>query len=97
MKYTVRPFLSLPMLALVPLLGGCDTIGAALGMERQVPDTNQVTMNPPLSIPPDYALKPPRETPKAQETPTPDQPTASQPSQYSPSPASPTAPAPMPR
>jgi hypothetical protein len=85
------------LLAAAPALTACDTLGSALGMDRSVPDDNQVTKIPPLSIPPDYALKPPRETPKNQEVATPDQPTAQQPAQYTPSPASPTAPAPMPR
>jgi hypothetical protein len=34
-------------------------------MERTAPDEGaKVATNPPLSLPPDYDLKPPRETPK---------------------------------
>lgn len=50
-------------------LTGCDSLNEALGMERIVPDEHAVTTNPPLSLPPDYDLKPPRKSPKSAEKP----------------------------
>jgi hypothetical protein len=46
-------------------LTACDSIGEALGMERVTPDEKTVTINDPLSLPPDFELKPPRESPKS--------------------------------
>ena len=37
-------------------------IGEALGMDRTTPDEKAVTTNDPLSLPPDFDLKPPRES-----------------------------------
>ncbi len=47
------------------LLTACDDLGSALGMSRSnVDDGVTVPTNSTLAIPPDFALKPPRETPK---------------------------------
>jgi hypothetical protein len=46
-------------------LTACETIGQAMGMERVTPDEKAVTTNDPLSLPPDFDLKPPRESPKS--------------------------------
>jgi hypothetical protein len=46
-------------------LAACDTIGQALGMQRTVPDEKAVTTNDPLSLPPEFDLKPPRESAKS--------------------------------
>ena len=53
--------------ACVASLTACDTIGQALGMSRTTPDETTVTVNDPLSLPPDFELKPPRESPKSAE------------------------------
>ncbi len=41
------------------MLAGCDTILGAIGLERHVPDETQVVAHPPLTLPPDYTLRPP--------------------------------------
>jgi hypothetical protein len=49
------------VLALVALsLGGCESLGRALGTEKVVPDEFAVVAHAPLAIPPDYTLRPPR-------------------------------------
>jgi hypothetical protein len=51
----------LPALLLLPLLlTGCDDTKKALGFEKSVPDEYRVVSHPPLSLPPEYALRPPR-------------------------------------
>jgi hypothetical protein len=40
-------------------LSGCGSISSMLGLERHVPDESQVTVRPPLTLPPDYDLMPP--------------------------------------
>jgi hypothetical protein len=41
------------------LLAGCDDMRNALGMERHVPDETKVVSRPPLTLPPDFNLRPP--------------------------------------
>jgi hypothetical protein len=49
------------ILAVVALsLGGCDSLGRALGTEKVVPDEFAVVSHAPLAIPPDYTLRAPR-------------------------------------
>ena len=48
-------------------LTACDSVGEALGMSRVTPDEKAVTTNDPLSLPPDFEIKPPRESPKSEE------------------------------
>lgn len=40
-------------------LGGCDNARSALGMEKQAPDEFAVVTRAPLTMPPDYGLRPP--------------------------------------
>lgn len=40
-------------------LGGCDTTRSMLGLEKTVPDEFKVVSRAPLSLPPDYSLRPP--------------------------------------
>jgi hypothetical protein len=40
-------------------LAGCGSFSSMLGLERHVPDETQVTVRPPLTLPPDYDLMPP--------------------------------------
>ncbi|MSO76415.1 MAG: DUF3035 domain-containing protein [Alphaproteobacteria bacterium] len=50
---------SLAILAITPTLGGCGDIRTQLGLDRKVPDEFQVVPRAPLSMPPNYALRPP--------------------------------------
>jgi hypothetical protein len=43
----------------VVALGGCSSVGAALGMQKITPDEFRVVAKAPLVVPPDYALRPP--------------------------------------
>lgn len=55
--------LSTATLALVIGLGGCgsgETVGERLGYELKGPDEMAVIKRPPLTVPPDYNLRPPR-------------------------------------
>lgn len=40
-------------------LGGCETAKSVVGMQKQAPDEFEVVTRAPLSIPPDYGLRPP--------------------------------------
>ncbi len=52
---------ALPMLAALPLLAGCgDDLSRSIGLSRDAPDEFTVTTRAPLSMPPDFALHPPR-------------------------------------
>jgi Protein of unknown function (DUF3035) len=59
---TYRPYLAaLGVIALIgPVLGGCDDFRRAIGLEKVVPDEFAVVSRAPLSLPPDFALRPPR-------------------------------------
>lgn len=54
----------------LPLLSGCagDDLSRAFGLQRDAPDEFQVTTRAPLSMPPDFALRPPHPgAPRPQE------------------------------
>ncbi len=56
------------VVALVLVLGGCEGTADALGLGRNSPDEFAVVDRPPLSLPPDYDLRPPRPgAPRPQE------------------------------
>ena len=57
------------LLALPALAGGCsNTTKEALGLTKRSPDEFQVVTNAPLSMPPDYNLRPPAPgSPRPQE------------------------------
>ncbi len=62
-RLKLRKNRSLPLLglALAALsLGACDSLRQAVGIDKSVPDESKVTQTPPLSIPPDFALRPPQ-------------------------------------
>jgi len=40
-------------------LAGCQSAAAALGMTKVVPDEFRVVTKAPLTVPPDYSLRPP--------------------------------------
>ena len=48
------------VLTIVSLLSGCEKAKQALGQTKEAPDEFAVFQRAPLSLPPDYALKPPR-------------------------------------
>lgn len=50
----------LAVAGLLLVLGGCSGTADALGLGRNSPDEFAVVDRPPLSLPPDYALRPPR-------------------------------------
>ncbi|HEV2302724.1 MAG TPA: DUF3035 domain-containing protein [Stellaceae bacterium] len=43
-----------------PLLAGCDSFKQAIGIDKVAPDEFSVENQPPLTIPPDFALRPPK-------------------------------------
>lgn len=47
-------------LLMLPLLAACSDIKETVGLGRNVPDEFDVVSNPPLTIPPDYILRPPQ-------------------------------------
>lgn len=54
--------------ALLIALGGCSQARQALGLDKQAPDEFQVVARAPLSLPPDYNLRPPEPgAPRPQE------------------------------
>jgi hypothetical protein len=56
MKYTLIFFTSSLL-----ILSGCDTVRDTFGLNHSAPDEFKVSENPPLSMPRDYALRPPAE------------------------------------
>lgn len=65
MKISVSPFL---LLGAVLALTACDSVRQELGLGRNPPDEFAVVDRAPLSVPPDFALRPPRPgAPRPQE------------------------------
>lgn len=53
---------------MLPLLGGCDTIRDTFGSARQAPNEFEVVTRAPLTVPPDFQLRPPEPgAPRPQE------------------------------
>lgn len=50
----------LAVLAAAATASSCNTMSRALGMEKVTPDEFRVVTRAPLTVPPDYALRPPR-------------------------------------
>ena len=50
---------ALPALALLLLLPACETVSGMLGLNRSSPDEFAVVTEPPLTVPPDFQLRPP--------------------------------------
>ncbi len=42
------------------LLSGCESMGSALGVGKSAPDEFAIVTKAPLTVPPDYALRPPK-------------------------------------
>jgi len=56
-------------LAVAPMLAGCDSFKQAIGLEQVAPDEFSVENQPPLTIPPEFALRPPKPgAPRPQQT-----------------------------
>lgn len=54
--------------ALLPLVGGCDTLRDTFGSSRQAPNEFEVVTRAPLTVPPDFQLRPPEPgAPRPQE------------------------------
>lgn len=49
------------LLVAAALLTGCDDAKGSLGLTRDAPDEFRVVSRPPLSVPPDFSLRPPLE------------------------------------
>ncbi len=47
------------LVAIAVMLSGCGVLERAFGLEKSSPDESRVHTGPPLSIPPDYAVRPP--------------------------------------
>ena len=61
MTTSIRAVIQAGCAALLALsLAGCEQARGALGMERQSPDEFAVVARAPLSMPPDYRLRPPK-------------------------------------
>ena len=50
----------LGLLALTPALSGCGEVRGALGYDKQAPDEFAVVARAPLSVPPNFQLRPPK-------------------------------------
>ncbi|PPR10128.1 MAG: hypothetical protein CFH41_01862 [Alphaproteobacteria bacterium MarineAlpha11_Bin1] len=72
MDQTITTRISIGLItAAALLLGGCEGAGKAIGMGKQAPDEFNVLTRAPLSMPPDFGLRPPRpgvERPQERET-----------------------------
>ncbi|MGE3143882.1 MAG: DUF3035 domain-containing protein [Hyphomonadaceae bacterium] len=55
-----KPIRALLILAAAASGAGCSSIGKAVGMTKVVPDEFRVVSRAPLTLPPDYSLRPPR-------------------------------------
>ncbi len=72
--YRVQNWLFLSVVAFPLMLGGCSSIRETLGLTKQSPDEFRVVARAPLSMPPDYNLRPPVPgAPRPQEGSTKDQ------------------------
>lgn len=69
-----RPVLAVPILLLALGLGGCAETRRAVGWDKAPPDEFRIMTRAPLSMPPDYGLRPPTPgAPRPQEGLTADQ------------------------
>jgi hypothetical protein len=55
----LRPTLTVCGISLALLLGACESVRDQLGLTKSSPDEFAVVINTPLSLPPDYKLRPP--------------------------------------
>lgn len=57
---TTRPIMMLAALVAASAASGCGTMSRSLGMTKVSPDEFRVVSQAPLTLPPDYSLRPPR-------------------------------------
>lgn len=71
----MKPSLKLACVALPMLLSACadNTVRDTLGLTREAPDEFSVVSRPPLSIPPEFSLRPPKPGEPPRGTPTDEQ------------------------
>jgi hypothetical protein len=55
-----KPIALVAIVAAAAAASGCSTISNSLGMTKNVPDEFRVVTRAPLTLPPDYSLRPPR-------------------------------------
>lgn len=55
-----KPIMAVLIVAAAAATTGCSGMSQALGMEKVTPDEFRVVTRAPLTLPPDYALRPPR-------------------------------------
>jgi hypothetical protein len=55
-----KPIMVMAILAAATAASGCSTIQSALGATKTAPDEFRVVTSAPLTLPPDYSLRPPR-------------------------------------
>lgn len=56
----IKTFLASASIVSLLALASCDTVKDKLGLTREAPDEFQVVSQPPLELPPDFTLTPPR-------------------------------------
>ena len=62
--------LAIIVFSVAALLGGCESLSKAMGYGKRPPDEFAVYSRAPLSLPPDYALRPPRPGVTTEATPS---------------------------
>lgn len=55
-----KPIALVAILAATAAISGCQTISRSLGVTKTTPDEFRVVTRAPLTLPPDYSLRPPR-------------------------------------
>jgi len=63
-------FLVMPVLGVSLMLAGCSSFDEALGKTKTAPDEFQVVVRPPLTLPPNFTLRPGDEETEAATAPT---------------------------
>jgi hypothetical protein len=58
-RFMSRPITALAILAAATAVGGCSTFQRAIGASKVSPDEFRVVTRAPLTLPPDYSLRPP--------------------------------------
>lgn len=58
--FAPRAALSMALVAMVAVLGGCSELRSAAGIEKSTPDEFKVRVRQPLNMPPDFRVRAPR-------------------------------------
>ena len=59
-RTSMGTFKKVALVALIISVGGCEGVREAAGIAKKAPDEFAVVTRAPLSMPPDYGLRPPR-------------------------------------